>query len=296
MSAVQHQDLTRTVLKQRPLPALANDDDKEARGRVLVVGGSMLVPGAILLAGIAALRAGAGKLQLGTIRSAALSLGLAVPESLVFALPQTRSGNIAGTRAASLLRPYVAAASAVLVGPGMASGQSVHRLITALVAQLGSAATLVLDGAAAIALRQDEKLLKRLSGRAVLTPHAGEIASLTGLDKRHVEKHAPVVAQRAAAKFGATVVLKGAPSWIAEPGGALFRFAGGSVGLGTSGSGDALAGIVAGLAARGAMPTTAALWGVWAHAASGALLARRIGKVGFLARELLVDVPAVLRR
>jgi len=275
---------------------LANDDDKEARGRVLVIGGSLLVPGAILLAGTAALRAGAGKLQMATIRSAALSLGLAVPESLVFALPQTRTGNIAGKRAASKLSRYAAAANAVLVGPGMACGRSVHQLIAALVAQLGNTATLVLDGAAAIALREDEQLLKRLSGRAVLTPHAGEIASLTGLDKRHVEKHASVIAQQVAAKFGATVVLKGAPSWIAEPGGGLFRFAGGSVGLGTSGSGDALAGIVAGLAARGAMPTTAALWGVWAHATSGALLARRIGKVGFLARELLVDVPAVLAR
>jgi len=294
MSAVQHQNVSRTLLHRRPLPALANNDDKEARGRALIIGGSMLVPGAILLAGIAALRAGAGKLQLATIRSAALGLGLAIPESLVFALPQNRSGNIDGSRAASKLSPYVAAANAVLVGPGMASGRSVHQFIAALVEQLGNNATLVLDGAAAIALRQDERLLKKLSGRAVLTPHAGEVASLTGLDKRDVEKRAPVIAQRAAAKFGATVVLKGAPSWIAEPGGALFRFAGGSVGLGTSGSGDALAGIVAGLAARGAIPTTAALWAVWAHAASGALLARRIGKVGFLARELLVDVPAAL--
>jgi ADP-dependent NAD(P)H-hydrate dehydratase len=296
MSAVEHRNLTRTLLHRSPLPPLANDDDKEARGRVLVIGGSLLVPGAILLAGTAALRAGAGKLQMATIRSAALSLGLAVPESLVFALPQTRTGNIAGKRAASKLSPYAAAANAVLVGPGMASGRSVHQLIAALVAQLRNTATLVLDGAAVIALRQHEQLLKKLSGRAVLTPHAGEIASLTGLEKRHVEKHAAVIAQQVAAKFGATVVLKGAPSWIAEPDGGLFRFAGGSVGLGTSGSGDALAGIVAGLAARGASPTTAALWGVWAHATSGALLARRIGKVGFLARELLVDVPAVLAR
>lgn len=295
MTGIQHRNVTRALLHRRPLPALRSDDDKEARGRVLVIGGSMQVPGAILLAGVAALRAGAGKLQFATIRSAALSLGLAVPESLVFGLPQTRSGNIAGARAGSQLNRYVPAADAVLVGPGMASERSVHQLVAALVVQLGDTATLVLDGAAAIALRQDEQLLKRLSGRAVLTPHAGEIASLTGLDKRHVEKHAPMIAQHAAAKFGATVVLKGAPSWIAEPGGTLFRFAGGSVGLGTSGSGDALAGIVAGLAARGAMPITAALWGVWAHAASGQMLTRRIGKVGFLARELLIGVPAALR-
>jgi NAD(P)H-hydrate repair Nnr-like enzyme with NAD(P)H-hydrate dehydratase domain len=129
----------------------------------------------------------------------------------------------------------------------------------------------------------------------VLTPHAGEIAALIGIDKREVKQSAAAVARHAAERYGATVVLKGAQSWIAEPGGALFRFTGGSVGLGTSGSGDALAGIVAGLAANGARPCTASAWGVWAHAAAGALLAKRIGKVGFLARELLVDLPALLR-
>ncbi len=291
--AGRHRLVTRTLLRQMPLPALPDDGDKETRGRVLVVGGSMLTPGAILLAGIAALRAGAGKLQLATVQGAAVHLGLAVPESLVLALP-TRNGEIAGARAARALHQHAARAQAVLVGPGMAVGRSVHGLLSGLVSGLDAAALLILDGAAVIGLRNNEKLLGALPGRVVLTPHAGEVASLMGIERRVVEKDAPAIARHLARLFGATVVLKGAQSWIAEPGGALFRFTGGSVGLGTSGSGDTLAGIVAGLAATGAPACTAALWGVWAHAASGALLSKRMGQVGFLARELLADVPALL--
>ena len=295
MRAVRQHLVTRALLRRMPLPALANDDDKETRGRVLVVGGSTLVPGAILLAGIGALRAGAGKLQLAVVRSAAVHLGIAIPESLVIALPQTRRGDIAGAGAARILRRYAATADAVLVGPGMFAERSLPGLLAALVSRLGKASTLVLDGAAVVALRDNDGLLHALAGRAVLTPHAGEIAALTGIERREVIKSASSVAQHTAAKFGATVILKGAESWIAQPGGALFRFNGGLAGLGTSGSGDVLAGVVAGLAATGALPGTAAVWGVWAHAACGAQLARDVGPVGFLARELLGAVPALLR-
>jgi len=128
----------------------------------------------------------------------------------------------------------------------------------------------------------------------VLTPHAGEMASLLDIDKRDVEADPPAAARLAAERFGAVVALKGAESWIADPGGALLYYRGGSVGLGTSGSGDTLAGIVTGLAARGAEPVAGAAWGVWAHGAAGRVLARRTAAVGFLARELLAEIPALV--
>ncbi|MDF1504525.1 NAD(P)H-hydrate dehydratase, partial [Roseisolibacter sp. H3M3-2] len=129
-----------------------------------------------------------------------------------------------------------------------------------------------------------------------LTPHAGAMAALLGVPRAEVDLDAREVARLAAARYGATVALKGAESWIAEPDGALLRFRGGAVGLGTSGSGDTLAGIVAGQAARGAAPTTAATWGVWAHGTAGRILARRTATVGYLARELLAEVPALVGR
>src|SRR5215203_518378 len=99
------------------LPAIDEDDDKESRGRVLVVGGEVSIPGAVLLAGIAALRAGAGKLQIATCRSIAATIGVAVPEALVLGLDETANGTIAES-AANSLRSLTENADAVLIGPG----------------------------------------------------------------------------------------------------------------------------------------------------------------------------------
>lgn len=276
------------------LPAPDADADKDARGRVLVIGGSRSLPGAMLLAGVAALRAGAGKLQLATSRSVAPALGVAVPEALVVGLPETRGGEIAGARSGALLVELASRAQAVLVGPGLTDPRAALAIIRALVRRLGSDAVLVLDAAALTALREDDGLLARLEGRAVLTPHAGEMASLLEVEKDEVEAEPAAIARAAARRFGATVALKGPVSWIAEPEGALYRYDGGTVGLATSGSGDTLAGIVAGLAARGATAVPATVWGAYLHGAAGRALGRRIGPIGFLARELLDEVPVVM--
>jgi ADP-dependent NAD(P)H-hydrate dehydratase len=289
-------EVTPALLRRIPLPQPDDESDKDARGRVLAVGGSAQTPGAILLAGVAALRAGAGKLQLATVRSAAPALGVAVPESLVVALPETRAGEISGTAAARALSPRVEAIDALLLGPGMSSDRSAHALLRVLAPRLHDGGVLVLDAAAILAARRAVDLLNMLGGRAVLTPHAGEMASLLGVEKEVVEREAAAIARDAAARFSVVVALKGAESWIADPDGTLYHYTGRIAGLATSGSGDTLAGIVAGLAARGAPPAHAAVWGAYLHGAAGQSLARRVGPIGYLARELLDELPALMHR
>jgi hydroxyethylthiazole kinase-like uncharacterized protein yjeF len=288
--------VTQALLRRMRLPQPEENADKDDRGRVLVVGGSRQVAGAVLLAGVAALRAGAGKLQLATVSTATPALGIAVPEALVVALPASRSGEIAGARAPALLATYVGTANAVLIGPGMSSERAAHALVASLVRRVSDECVLVLDAAAVVALAGDASMLRRLNGRAVLTPHAGEMASLLGADKKDVQRAPGDIARTAARQFAAVVALKGAETYVADPDGRLFRYSGGTVGLATSGSGDTLAGIVAGLAARGAPPLHAAVWGAYLHGAAGRVLARRVGPVGFLARELLDELPPLLRR
>jgi ADP-dependent NAD(P)H-hydrate dehydratase len=288
--------VTPALLRRIALPEPDAEGDKDARGRVLVIGGSVQVPGALLLAGVAALRAGAGKLQLATARSVAPLLAVAVPEALVVGLPTTRQGEIAGARSAPPLDKLATGVHALLLGPGISDGRSAHALLAALVRRLRDDAVLVLDAGGILALRDDDGLLARLDGRAVLTPHAGEMASLLGVDKAEVEAAPAETAREAARRFGATVALKGAESWIAEPDGTLYHYAGGTVGLATSGSGDTLAGIVAGLAARGTPAAHAAVWGAYLHGAAGRALARRIGPIGFLAHELLDEIPALMHK
>jgi NAD(P)H-hydrate repair Nnr-like enzyme with NAD(P)H-hydrate dehydratase domain len=152
----------------------------------------------------------------------------------------------------------------------------------------------VIDAGALTGLRDCAAVTGRLQGRLVVTPHAGEMARLSGLDKDEVLAHPLDVARSVADHLQAVVALKGPETLIVTPSGEAFRYRGGGIGLATSGSGDVLAGVIGGLLARGANPLTATAWGVCVHGEAGADLARDIGPVGFLARELLDLVPRIL--
>ncbi|MBV6803385.1 MULTISPECIES: NAD(P)H-hydrate dehydratase [Xanthomonas] len=285
MAAARLRTLSAAALRAMPLPSPGGD--KEQRGRVLVVGGSMRVPGAALLAGEAALRAGAGKLQIATAASVAPAMALAVPEALVLGLGQNGQGEI--TRGHRALDAALAACDAAVIGPGMASTTTTTALVRLAAAK--AVCTLVLDAGAL------SRSLRAPPGRPfVLTPHAGEMATLAGDDKAAVEAAPGEYALTFARKMRSVVIVKGADSFIAGPDGALWVHRGGVPGLGTSGSGDTLAGLIAGFAARGSDALTAALWGVFVHAAAGKQLAKRIGTVGFLAREIPPEVPGILDR
>jgi ADP-dependent NAD(P)H-hydrate dehydratase len=285
MSGPAHRLLDLEALAECPLPAPGQD--KESRGRVLVLGGSASVPGAALLAGEAAMRAGAGKLQVATVASVALAMGIALPEAMVIALPEDPNGEVmtAGAR----LEACAADAGSVLVGPGMAGSDFLVSLIATL---SESRAVLVLDAGAL-----DERLAPARPGRPfVLTPHAGELAQLCGVSREQVEQAPLAYATRLAARLSCVVVAKGADTFIVDATGQAWQHRGGVPGLGTSGSGDVLAGLIAGLAARGASALQAALWAVWLHAEAGRALSDAIGDLGFLAREISRPVPGLMAR
>jgi NAD(P)H-hydrate repair Nnr-like enzyme with NAD(P)H-hydrate dehydratase domain len=129
-----------------PLPAIA-DADKYGRGRVLTVGGSRRVPGAIGLAGEAAFRVGAGKVRIATVESAALGLGLAIPEAGMVALPETDEGEISA-RGAGLLREQIGSCDTLVFGPAMARTDDIGPLVGEVLAQPRTGLTLVVDAAA----------------------------------------------------------------------------------------------------------------------------------------------------
>lgn len=291
--------ITRAWLRRHPLPEPGADSDKDGRGRVLVVGGAVPLPGAIVLAGVAALRAGAGKLQLATCRSLTASVGTAVPEALVIPLGETRAGGIAPAGAAEIVR-RAHGMDALLVGPGMLDQPAVDTLVTRLLdaaARQPLARVMVLDAAALVSLARPAivRRMRRAQTHVIVTPHAGEMATMLAVPRDDVETDPRGIAESAAARLGATVVLKGAVTHVAAPGMATRCYTGGDVGLATSGSGDTLAGVIAGLAARGADPALAASWGVYLHGEAGNVLARGVGRIGFLARELLDAVPRAMR-
>jgi hydroxyethylthiazole kinase-like uncharacterized protein yjeF len=162
-----------------------------------------------------------------------------------------------------------------------------------LVAQILAAAKapVLLDAGALSGVEQK----KKSSPAVLMTPHLGEMASLTGKDVDNIESDQVGMARRYARTHGVLLALKGATTVVCDGSRGAWVFTGGSVGLGTSGSGDVLAGLVAGLMARGATPVQSLLWGVWVHGEAGRRLSQRIGSVGFLARELLPEIPLILQ-
>jgi hydroxyethylthiazole kinase-like uncharacterized protein yjeF len=276
-----------------PLPQPDKEGDKEERGRVLVVGGATEMPGAVILAATAALRAGAGKLQIATCRSIAQSVAVAVPEARVFALPETRAGAVA-VSAASEISKRAKEANAVLIGPGMIDEDAVARLVQKVLPQIGKA-TVVLDAAALSCFKESPQCLHELDCKAILTPHAGETAKMLGISKNAVTSDPLATARKMARSLRAVVALKGAETHIAAHNiSKSYCNRAGNVGLATSGSGDTLSGIITGLAARGATPLQATIWGVYLHARAGEVLAKHMGRLGYLARELLAEVPALM--
>lgn len=280
--------VTPAALRARPLPDHRSVRDKYDRGVVLVVGGSPETPGAVLLAGMGALRVGAGKLQMATDAGVTRELGVAVPEARVIGL----EGGVGGSAHAVVerLSPLVKGADAVVLGTGAFDADSVGALVRRLVPEMGDG-VLIADAAAIPVLGDDPDLLAPLQGRAVVMPNLPEMAELLGRSEDRVMADPAAALVDAVDRLGVTVTLRGPQSWTAAPGGPLFRDETGGPGLAMSGSGDVLAGAIAGLAARGADPLTATLWATHLHGVAAARCAARLGEFGFLARELLDELP-----
>jgi ADP-dependent NAD(P)H-hydrate dehydratase len=280
-------------LKAHPLPAHADDVDKNRRGKMLVVGGSRRVPGGVSLTAEAGFRGGAGKVTIATIASAALPLGLAFPECAVVALGETERGEIAADASGPLLTE-LPASDAIIVGPAMTDEAAADALLTLLLPVLPDDMFLVLDAAALRAAGNHSAALARRGARTVFTPHQGELAGMLGVKKAAVEGDPVAALAHAVERFGGAVMVKGATSHIMGDRTCL-SYAGGGIGLATGGSGDVLAGLIGALGAQGLRPLEAAAWGTWLHGEAGRRLSETMGPIGFLARELPALVPGLMR-
>ena len=264
--------VSRALLREWGLPDPG--DSKKARGEVMVVGGSRSAPGGALLAGEAALRVGAGRIALAVPRSIDAHLGIAIPEAGIYALPDDASDPLEGR-----LRDHLISADAVLVGPGFDDAEETRATLLAVADTRPK--LLVLDAFALGVLPDLDR--EALPAAVILNPNKEEAGILLGRDLG--EDAAPDLLE-IAQRFDAVVNCYGL---VVHPDGRSWRLDAGGPGLGTSGSGDVLAGAITGFASRGLEPEKAAVWGAWAHATAGDRLTERMG-LGFLARELVAEL------
>jgi hydroxyethylthiazole kinase-like uncharacterized protein yjeF len=282
MRPSRHDDpLDESLLRSWPLP-VDEDGDKFSRGTVLVIGGSPTTPGAVVLAGMAALRAGAGRLQIATATDVASAVAVAVPEALV--MPIDSGGDAATDQ--SDLHQLIAGADAVLIGSGMPSEPAPVALLEHVLRGASATTVVIVDAAALAALPQcDAALRHRCRGRLLLTPNRQEVDTLltqcandsTSNDDADPLSEVAIAHGAVVTSFG-TVCADDQRRWHTDLG---------HPSMGTSGSGDVLAGMAAGFAARSGDAAQAACWATFTHAATGQRLGQRHGHLGFLARELI---------
>lgn len=273
---------------QEAFPPREPNSHKGSYGRVLVLAGAPDAPGSALLAARSALRAGAGLATVGSDDETVARLAPALVEVMGRSLGRPRIDPERAVDAS-------AGMTALVMGPSLLPDEATFRLVEAF---LGSPLPTVLDAGALGSLPGRLERLKERRGPTVLTPHPGEAARLLDLDTAApVQADRLGSARRLADQSGAIVVLKGATTVVAEPGGGVSLSGRGSPALATAGTGDVLAGVLAALLAQGVEPGLAARAAVELHGLAGDRAGRELGERAVLAsdvvRYLAVPIPGV---
>jgi NAD(P)H-hydrate epimerase len=295
------------------LPRRPRDAHKGTFGRALIVAGSVNYAGAPYLAGAAAYRVGAGLVTLAIPTPIHTALAAQLPEATWLVLPHDM--GVIASDAADVVVKELHKTEALLVGPGFGTEKETGMFVCRLLRPRASAHTgamgfaprteselraetptalppLVIDADGLRLLAQIERWPEALPRETVLTPHPGEMAALTGMDKDAIQADRIGTAQKFAAAWGHVVVLKGAFTVVAAPDGRATVQPLATPALARAGTGDVLAGAIAGLLAQGLGPYAAAVAGTYLHGRAGLLAAHALGTTAsVLASDVLEALP-----
>jgi hydroxyethylthiazole kinase-like uncharacterized protein yjeF len=283
-------DWVASVLPARPF--LAN---KGTFGRVLVVAGSERYIGAAYLTCMGAMRVGAGLVTLATAASLKPILAAKLTETTYLPLAETRPGIIS-PGAAKQIQQEINNYDVLQIGCGVGQSKEVTAFVKDVL--LGSKRVqlpLVIDADALNILATVPNWWQKLHGDAILTPHPGEMSRLAGVSIEEVQADRTGTTRRMAGEWGETVILKGAYSVIATQEGECRISPMANPGLASAGTGDVLAGVIAGLRAQGMAAAEAAACGVYLHAEAGEVVRADIGDAGMIASDLLPVLPMVIQ-
>ncbi|MCP4574478.1 MAG: NAD(P)H-hydrate dehydratase [bacterium] len=274
------------------LPPRPTNTHKYLCGSVLVVAGSRAYGGAAHLAGLGALRSGAGLVTVAAPACLETALRVGLPEALVVPLAETAVGTLA-PGADTGLDSLLPGRRALAIGPGMGDDPATDAW---LVEALGRWQTpLVVDADALNAFARTGTEPRFATADVVLTPHAGEMARLCGVPAAEIVAGSLEIAAECAARWNCVLLLKGAPTVVATPDGRVRINASGDDALARGGSGDVLAGLIAGLLAQGSTAPEAALLGAYVHGLAGTRAAAGCSTRAVLVREIAAAIGPVFQ-
>ncbi len=255
----------RALVPERPSGA-----HKGTFGHLLIVGGSARYRGATALAALAAIASGAGLVTVASVEPAVAAAAAIVPSATFLSLPSDADGHVTATPEDILGR--VRAPDALLVGPGLGRSAAIDTLVASLTREHAHAVPTVLDADGLNALAGNPEAIGRLGPSAILTPHPGELARLTGQTTPPAGRARLNAARGLSNGSGPVVVAKGSPTFVCAQG-SVWVLARPNPVLATAGTGDVLAGAIAALVAQGRDSRDAARLGVWLHARAAELAA-----------------------
>jgi ADP-dependent NAD(P)H-hydrate dehydratase / NAD(P)H-hydrate epimerase len=272
-----------TYVTERPAAAHKGDC-----GRLLIVGGSLGMPGAPMLAGMSALRTGAGLVYIAAPAGLLNVIGRKFTEAVTRPMAEDEEGRLSAGCADALLKEAVKV-DAVVLGPGIGVSDGTFEVVRRLIAE--SKVPLLIDADALNCIARDPDVLKKAKAQIVLTPHPGEMARLAKMKIADVQAARLDTARSFAKKYGVNVVLKGANTVIAAPGGVTFVNPTGNSGMATAGSGDVLSGIAGALLAEGIAPFAAASCAAYLHGLAGDKAADKFPKRSITASDIVRCIP-----
>ncbi|NLV16514.1 MAG: NAD(P)H-hydrate dehydratase [Syntrophomonadaceae bacterium] len=290
-SALQHNLLTEEMVTGF-FPPRPHESHKGTFGHTVVIGGSTGMTGAVALASAAALKVGAGLVTAAVPESLAPIIEGALAEVMTIPLPENRYKSIA-QESFPVIETLLERASVCAVGPGLSRYAEAGSIVRFILERSG--VPIVIDADGLNALCEDNSILEKRQVPIVLTPHPGEMARLLGKTIEYVQSNRLKVAREAAMEWGVTIVLKGANTVVADPGGELYLNVTGNPGMATAGSGDVLTGVISGLISQGLRPNVAASIGVYLHGKAGNLVKERNGERGLVAGDMVRILAEVIK-
>lgn len=287
-------ELITAEMVARELPTRPLDANKGTFGRVLVVAGSLHYIGAAYLACQGAMRVGAGLVTLATAYSLQPILASKLVETTYAPLSEAENGVI-GSQAAKEVHELLPDYDVLLVGCGLGQHPSTQRFIEELMSSIPNTMPVIIDADALNILAKNPRWWKNLSAPAILTPHPGEFSRLKGISVSEVQRDRFNNAQQASFEWQKTVILKGAHTIVADSNGRARVSGATNPCLASAGTGDVLAGAVAGMCAQGLSPFTAASCATYLHAEAGELARQSLGESGMIASDLLPVLPKAIK-
>lgn len=271
-------DLIKPLIRPRP-----PESHKGDYGRVLIVAGSPGKTGAAVLAGAAALRSGAGLVTIAAPESTIPIIAASMPELMTVALPESGDGLVHPDGARQILDFE---ADVIAIGPGLGRTKGVRSFVHAIVEGIG--VPLILDADAIVAFAGEQDRLIAGDGiDLILTPHPGEMATLTGLSIEEVQANRLAVARDFATTHHGHLILKGHRTIVATPEGQTFINLTGNPGMATAGAGDVLTGTIAAWLGQLQDPKAACQAAVYLHGFAGDLAEADEGETALIASDIV---------